>query len=765
MKSNRSRLLAPLIALAAAAWPTSSSADVAIQVNDAVRHQTFQGFGATTLSLMFGPNDNVPPALRTQAIDAIYNQVRLNMGNLEIGPFESPSTMLYSPANDDADPNTFNPAGFNWQQSDNMMNGVVSLARPFGFTDFWIGPAQSDAFEFAWAVGLRTTNYDRYLDEAAEHIAAIAIHWRDAYGITPRYMQLWNEPVGGNWELRGATVANMTDIVIRAGARLRREGFATMTFVIPADETEQLSLDEAATILSNPMARPYVGAIAYHPYPYGSTYSSVPNILSTSGAGMPSATAVAVRNRLRDLGAMYGIPVMMVEVSHSNLPWGDFDNMRGRAIHIHDEMVYADAAAFFGMNAMWDSVTHREHYAGRTDPGLFSEVDTIVLIDDEAGQIYMSEMGRAIGQYARWIRPGSVRVDATTDDSLVQVTAFRDDRSARLSLVVINNATASRVVHVNLSGVTLTSANITGEQSTAAAYWQPITPFAPASTGFTVTVPARSVTSYAGTIAGATPSDAGVVDSGSPDVVVPTDVLTPPDAGCAGTMCGGVCTDTQTDALNCGGCGNVVCHTEICVGGARACPSGRTACGTPFSCLGCKDLSEDPMNCGACGNACASGQFCSAGTCVASCPAGTTTCGASCVTDTQTDVANCGACGVACNPGNVCVAGSCVRMSSGAPDAGTSDAAVEDVASADASEKDTGSVSRDSGAADAALDGSTTRADAAADARTPGTTNPGCGCRVPDTGRTRDRPVTLLAACAAVVIARRRRRLARHTVG
>ena len=137
-------------------------------------------------------------------------------------------------------------------------------------------------------------------------------------------MQLWNEPIGGNRELGGGSMQELIDIIARVGARLRKEGFANLKFVVPADETEQLSLDEATGILADPGARPYVGAIAYHPYPYGSTYAAVPNILATSGAGKPDPVKVAVRNRLRDLGSKYGLPVFMVEVSHSEVPFGDF---------------------------------------------------------------------------------------------------------------------------------------------------------------------------------------------------------------------------------------------------------------------------------------------------------------------------------------------------------------------------------------------------------------------------------------------------------
>jgi MYXO-CTERM domain-containing protein len=517
---------ATLVTLALAGASSICAADVAIRIDAGVTHQTIEGFGATTISLAFGPTDNVPATTRTKMIDAAYNQVRLNMGNLEVGPFESPSTALYSPANDDGDPKTLNPAGFNWTQSDNMVSKVVNLAKPFGFDNFWIGPAISETYEFAWAKALRGSNYSGYLDECAEHVAALAIHWRDAYGITPRFMQLWNEPMSGNGELSGGSTAELVDIVKRAGARLRAEGFATMKFVVPAEETEDLSLQHATAILADPIARPFVGAIAYHPYPYGSTYASVPNILATSGAGAPVASRIKVRNMLRDLGAMYGIPVMMVEVSHSDVAFGNFDGMRGRAIQIHDEMIYADAAAFFGMNAMWDSVTQMQHYAGRADPGLFSETDSIILVDDAADKVYITEMGRAIGQYARWVPRGSVRIEATSDDPLVQVTAFRDGKSGRIVLVAINNATSARTVRVDVAGVTLgVGTPVTGEQSTAAAYWKVITDVASAGAGYGVTLPALSVTTFAAPIVSGAPPDAGTSDAPKADASAASDAV------------------------------------------------------------------------------------------------------------------------------------------------------------------------------------------------------------------------------------------------
>jgi O-glycosyl hydrolase len=255
---------------------TIASADVVVTIDNSKQHQTMQGFGATTLSLVFNAMDNVPPALRTQAIDALYNQVKLNTGNLEVEPFESPASNVYAPANDDSSTTTF--GSFNWIQSDNMMQKVVTPGQAFGFDHYWIGPVISTRFALAWAPPLRSSDYQRYLDELAEHVAAVAIHWRDSYRITPDYMQLFNEPLSGNGELAGGSVTEIIDIIKRSGDRLRAEGFVTMKFVVTAEETEAISLRDAQMIMADPDARRYVGAIAYHPYPYGSTYASVPNI-------------------------------------------------------------------------------------------------------------------------------------------------------------------------------------------------------------------------------------------------------------------------------------------------------------------------------------------------------------------------------------------------------------------------------------------------------------------------------------------------------
>jgi hypothetical protein len=189
-------------------------------------------------------------------------------------------------------------------------------------------------------------------------------------------------------------VQQMVDITKRAGARLREAGFRKTRFMVGTEETEEVSLRVARAILSDPGARPYVGAIGYHSYPYGEGYSSASFILSTSGAGKPDAGRVAVRDQLRDLGNEYHVNVWMTENSHGGPPLS-YNTFRACVVQIHDEFLYADASAYFGEEAMWDLTSQRLHFK---NGDLYGDSEgNIVLINDDTGAVDITGIGYAIG--------------------------------------------------------------------------------------------------------------------------------------------------------------------------------------------------------------------------------------------------------------------------------------------------------------------------------------------------------------------------------
>jgi O-glycosyl hydrolase len=478
---------------------SESGAVVRVLVDNTQPHQTMEGFGATHTPLVHGLKDDLSPSLRAEAIDAVYRKVGLTTGNVEVGVLEAPANATdpwKQQANDDDDPFHFNWNGFNFKGSDTAKRKLIDLARPKGFDNFYLELKVNVRWANPWLKALRAKDYNRYLDECAEQVAAGQIHWRDAYGIVPRYVELFNEPTSGNQELDPGSFRELIDITRRTGGRLRREGFADIKFVVPGEETEAKSLEAASAILSDPVARQYVGAIAYHVYPYGSIYCNIANILRTSGQGRPDAEMIAIRNKLRDLGKQYGLPVWMTEVSHGGVPARSFDDLLGRAIHIHDELVYADAAAYFAMLNFWDIKSQEEHFGNMNG---WDEDGPVVIIDDGRKKVYITGMGGAIGHYARWIRRGAVRIEATSGDPLLLVTAFRDDGQERLVVVLINTARQSAMLQVQLNGFAGSKPlSFQGEQSVARTAWTPVAPFvADTPSSFNLTVPPRSVTTIA----------------------------------------------------------------------------------------------------------------------------------------------------------------------------------------------------------------------------------------------------------------------------
>src|SRR5262249_46882780 len=175
----------------------------------------------------------------------------------------------------------------------------------------------------------------------------------------------------------------------------------------------------------------------------------------------------------------------MTEVSegpgNNDYGFDAIENVLARAIHVHDNFDFAGASAFFGMNTIWDSQTHEEHFAGRGVP-FMSEQSGMVLVDVSSGKISITGMGYAVGHYARWIRRGAIRIGARSEKPQVIATAFRDSTRGRVVLVVINNEPTEQLLRVRLAGASAGGA-ATGESSFGSVRWQAIPAFAASSSG------------------------------------------------------------------------------------------------------------------------------------------------------------------------------------------------------------------------------------------------------------------------------------------
>lgn len=469
--------------------------NVAVTVNANNTYQMIEGFGATIVSSRRGlakqildePNsDNITAAQRDSIYQAVFGQVGISMGNISMSLLELDQNV------------------YNYSESEFMYNNVISGAIANGQSAANFQPAYNiDHRGMTWMTTLRANNYPAYLTACGNHVVKGLTKWKQLTGIEPPVAMLFNEPLSGNRELgSGATTQEVVDIVKAVGAAVRAAGFNTVKFFLPNEETTAKSLETATAVLNDPTAKQYIGAIGFHTYPYGSQYAELTNILATSGAGTADAAEIAARTKLKDLAAIHGIPLWMTEVSNGNYvnpnstvtANGSIGHLRARAIHLHDELKYANVAAFFGMLAFWDKKSHIEHFGAGVS--MNQELDSIALLENEGTNniLTITGMGYAIGHYARYVKKGALRIEAISNNNKVQVSAFKE--SNQYSFVLINNETAAQTINVTLFNGTL-GTMLRGEHSYGTNNrWTPITDFSPSSqTTFQITLQPESVTS------------------------------------------------------------------------------------------------------------------------------------------------------------------------------------------------------------------------------------------------------------------------------
>jgi O-glycosyl hydrolase len=498
-----------------------------VLIDNGLTHQVINGWG-TEFTKEFDPNASEIATI----LSLVYGQLHLNLG--QAGQLlEAPVPDFTRTADSDPDPFTINWTGFQgWQEQDNHDNwinapstiqdagGQFLTAKQLGYTDYFLGSSFPNIrWENPWLDGIRRTDPATYRDKVARELLAYYEFYRDNYGEVPPLFQFGNEELTGNHALfaggttdtyPGGPTQEMVDLIKTCGQRLAANGFGSVKFIVGSEETEAASLNLATAILADPQARQYVGAIGYHEYPYGSEYSSLGRVLQDSGTGNPPADGVQVRNSLRNLCQEYGVPVWLTEVSHGNVggsppvQGNTFDALRARAIDIHDNLVYGNISSFIFQGAYWDTVLQQAHFGTTLTLSQLQAEDGdafVVVGDPNASQWQLTMGAYALGQYSRWVRPGDIRVEANSDNALVQVSAFRDDAHGTDSFVLINNSNQAQQVTLVLTGATF-AGSLNGEQSTASASWSPLSGITPTDgTHVTLLLPPQSVTSLSAPLA------------------------------------------------------------------------------------------------------------------------------------------------------------------------------------------------------------------------------------------------------------------------
>ena len=414
-----------------------------VVVNLGARRQTIDGFGFSTRvwtdpHLSDAPETVVPDAARSAILELLISDLGITRirPNIDAGMERS---------NDDDDPNLIRADGFDFagKRTDEHIE-LVTLARDLGLTTWFPAMLQPEP----WMT-------EHTPSEFVERLVVQLERWRAA-GCTPALVSPMNEPT---MPMSGGYAPEwLTAVVSELGPRLDAAGLPTKVLV-PDDVDPSSALVRATSVLDDPTAGRYVGALGFHLY------------------GGESVDRLA----LADFARAHDLPLWMTEYSRAE--WDSWPAVLDWASIIDELFTEDDVRA---VDYMW---------------GFFGEQQLghmLVSIDFENG-MYRSHRPTAAywvtGQWSRWVRPGAVRVDTTVHEGLPRVSAFVDPDGGTLVAVAVNRDDVPRRMSLRIEGGA-TADKVRVVRSSVAEQWAEAPTLQVREGAIDADLPAASVTTF-----------------------------------------------------------------------------------------------------------------------------------------------------------------------------------------------------------------------------------------------------------------------------
>ncbi|MDO8587075.1 MAG: glycoside hydrolase family 30 beta sandwich domain-containing protein [Armatimonadota bacterium] len=360
---------------------------VTVTLSPSAHHQTILGWGATA------PNVSIPKMLRDQILDEAVNDLGLTRLRFEI-----PRRDWEDAVNDNSDPNTVNWSAFKTTKTDfKVRNWIQPFKRRVEANgdsfNLYVSPSFFDSRSSGTVPAWMLNSPAEY----AECAAAFLTYLKKTYNITADYYCICNEAGNGN-----AFSADVVSNMIKAlGPKMKALGLPTKI-----EFPECVNADESWSYIQSTqndaeMWR-YVGVVTYHLY-----------------GGNDS------RPSIRDFALSRGLPTGQTE--YMNTTVNDLYNdltLGGVSYWEHYVLAYygstAGRADYFGANYNNTSFTRYSDYWN-------------------------------FRQIMRYVRPGAVRIDATSDDTALRPLAFVKDR--KTVVVLLNNTAPSQARSVTVNGL------------------------------------------------------------------------------------------------------------------------------------------------------------------------------------------------------------------------------------------------------------------------------------------------------------------------
>ncbi len=309
-------------------------------------------------------------------------------------------------------------------------------------------------------------HYQDYAEYLADFVAVMAENNVPLVGVSPA-----NEPdYVATWDNAQWSGSEMTTFVADYLGPTFARRCPSVKIIVP-DTAHWDNCDSYVTPISeNATALGYTSVFATHPYP--------------TGAEAPDWTY----NKPQQLGKEFWETEWSQENMAGDTPDPTMTSAIDMAEHIHTNMVTTQ------MNAWnWWAIYTSADSLLTQDPNGVRENPALIQPDESMNKPYMFQRGYALGNWAKFVRPGFKRLGTTDPSSSLLVEAYRDE--CHIALIAINRDANEVSQKFTLSGapfVTSLTPWITSANDKLAAKSE-----VPVSDGsFTATVPGRSVVTF-----------------------------------------------------------------------------------------------------------------------------------------------------------------------------------------------------------------------------------------------------------------------------
>jgi glucuronoarabinoxylan endo-1,4-beta-xylanase len=400
----------------------SGQATIGIDLNKT--HQTIDGFGG------FGPKEvwweNGP----------YYDQEYLNqtIDNLGATIFRTQIYWDGEPTNDNNDPKVINANGFNFSKtSDNGKQFtfikdldtrgakiIATVWTPPVWMKLLDDPARipdncyncnncpkGDPRRLVCGGRLNPIHYEEF----AEYLVAYVKTLKEQTGVDLYGISIQNEPYFANpFEANVMKANEYADVLAVVGKRFDDEGLTTKFFGPEhmAEWSWGVQKNYVNELLNDAQVKPYLDIYAVHGY--------------VDGVAPDYGSAQGWTELYNNIKVAHGKSLWMTETSNSDETGYTLAFNMSRALYL---------ALKFGNITGWVYW----YMAGS-------------MIENNK----LTPLGYAFKNYYRFIRPGSIRIEATSNDNDVLTLAFNNPETEAIAVIIINQSTQSKTTSLSVAG-------------------------------------------------------------------------------------------------------------------------------------------------------------------------------------------------------------------------------------------------------------------------------------------------------------------------